>query len=91
MDDKELLKLSDRLRPFAQGILEKDHMDMIYLMLTDILHESSYMLCVGEDSVELLEQAFDAKAEGDTVYLQGVVSRKKQLVPRLMATVQQEG
>ena len=91
MDDKELLKLRDRLRPFAQGILEKDHMDMIYLMLTDILHESSYMLCVGEDSVELMENAFEAEGDGDTVFLEGVVSRKKQLVPRLMATLQQEG
>ena len=91
MDDKELIKLRDRLRPFAQGLLEKDHMDMIYLMLTDILHESSYMLCVGEDAVELMEHAFETEGEDDTVYLTGVVSRKKQLVPRLMSTLQQEG
>ena len=64
---------------------------MIYLMLTDILHESSYMLCVGEDAVELMEHAFETEGEDDTVYLTGVVSRKKQLVPRLMSTLQQEG
>ncbi len=91
MDEKELLRIRDRLEPFAQKVLLTDQTDMIYLMLTDILGESSFMLCVGEGSVELMENAFDVKAEGSTAYLPGVVSRKKQLVPKLMATVQQEG
>ncbi len=89
MDDKELIALRDRLRPYAQSILAKDSLDMIFLMLTDILNESTYLLCVGEDSTELVEQAFGAEADGDTVLLTGVVSRKKQLVPRLMETLQQ--
>ena len=43
------------------------------------------------DAVELMEHAFETEGEDDTVYLTGVVSRKKQLVPKLMSTLQQEG
>ena len=89
MDDKELLKLRDRLLPFAKGVHDKDNMDMIFVMLTDILNECTYLLCVGEGAKELAEVAFGVTQENCTALLPGVVSRKKQMVPSLMMTLQQ--
>ena len=90
MDDEELMNLQKRLLPFAQKVLEDDKMDMIFVMLTDILQEATTLLCVGEEARELAERAFGVTGEGDMVYLPGVVSRKKQLVPRLISTLQQD-
>ncbi|MDD6212616.1 MAG: putative manganese-dependent inorganic diphosphatase [Clostridiales bacterium] len=90
MDDKELLEIRDRLLPFAEKVYEKDDMDMIFLMLTDILNEGSYLLCIGENALEQAETAFGQKGENHTIYLKGVVSRKKQLVPTLMSSIQNE-
>ncbi|MCD8123657.1 MAG: putative manganese-dependent inorganic diphosphatase [Lachnospiraceae bacterium] len=91
MDDKELLEIRDRMFPYAQTVLQTDHLDIIYIMLTDILGEASYLLCVGDGADELAETAFGGTCEKETLYLPGVVSRKKQLVPTLMVTLQQEG
>ena len=91
MDDAELLKLADRLEPYAVNVMQKDALDMLFVMLTDILQESTTLLCVGDGAADLAAEAFNAQAENGRVVLPGVVSRKKQLVPGLMSTLQQEG
>jgi manganese-dependent inorganic pyrophosphatase len=53
--------------------------DLIMLMLTDIIKESSEVLFSG--SRDVISQAFNIKAGKNSVYLNGVVSRKKQVVP----------
>lgn len=67
---------------------------MMFLMLTNILKESTDLLCVGQGSVQMVVDAFHLNLEsGETsrgvVSLPGVVSRKKQLVPGLMVAIEQ--
>ncbi len=52
----------------------------VFLLLTDIMQEGSEMLIVSDDPA-VVEAAFDVKVEGDSVWLPGVMSRKKQVVP----------
>ncbi|HJA79252.1 manganese-dependent inorganic pyrophosphatase [uncultured Desulfovibrio sp.] len=52
----------------------------VFLLLTDIMKEGSEMLLVSDDP-SVVEKAFGVKATGDSVWLDGVMSRKKQVVP----------
>ncbi len=54
----------------------------LFLMLTDIMKEGTELLVV-TDSPEIVEKAFGKKLEGKSVWLEGVMSRKKQVVPPL--------
>lgn len=52
----------------------------VFLLLTDIMKEGSEMLIISDDPT-VVEAAFGVKVEGDSVWLPGVMSRKKQVVP----------
>lgn len=60
---------------------------MFILVITDIIKSGSFAIVVG-DFPELVERAFNVKLENNTAWLEGVVSRKKQVVPFLMAASQ---
>lgn len=52
----------------------------VFLLLTDIMKEGSEMLIVSDDP-SVVEKAFNVTVDGDSVWLDGVMSRKKQVVP----------
>ena len=52
----------------------------VFLLLTDIMKEGSQMLLISDDAY-VVEKSFGVAAEGDRVWLDGVMSRKKQVVP----------
>ena len=54
----------------------------VFLLLTDIMKEGSQML-IASDDANLVEQAYGEKPSEDKVWLDGVLSRKKQVVPPL--------
>jgi len=60
-------------------------------MLTDIIEKSTLLLYAGKNAGEIVSESFgqNAEQEQNEVYLKGIVSRKKQLIPPLMATLQQ--
>lgn len=53
----------------------------VLLMLTDIMKEGTEMLIVSDD-VSVVEKAFGVKPSGTSVWLPGVMSRKKDVVPK---------
>lgn len=70
--------------PEMRKLLEKDGLDYIFYLLTDIGSASSYVLCMGEGAEELLREAFALPDEQGSLCLRGVVSRKKQFIPQMM-------
>ena len=66
------------------------HLDMIYLMLTNILEESTELMCCGEGAKERILEAWEMPEETDKVILKNVVSRKKQFIPPLVTYLQQK-
>ena len=61
---------------------------MIYFMLTDILDESSEILCCGPGAKEAAIDAFELPEDTEDMILKKVVSRKKQVVPVLVSAMQ---
>ncbi|MDD2542274.1 MAG: manganese-dependent inorganic pyrophosphatase [Desulfuromonadaceae bacterium] len=53
----------------------------VFLLLTDIMKEGSEMLIVTDDAT-VVEKAFGVKPAGTSVWLPGVMSRKKDVVPK---------
>jgi len=52
----------------------------VFLLLTDIMKEGSEMLIASDDE-SVVQKAFGTAPEGGKVWLDGVMSRKKQVVP----------
>ena len=72
-----------------EELLKKENKDMIMILLTNILEESSTLLFKGPRAKEILSAAYGDHFDGDTIYLPGVVSRKKQLIPDLISAIRQ--
>ncbi len=59
---------------------EEEGLHTVLVLLTDIMKEGSLLLCVSDDATKI-EKAFDTKLENNKVWLDGVLSRKKQVIP----------
>ena len=89
MSKEELAAIRDMMTEHLPKVLEAHNLNMIYFMLTDILAESTELLCVGTGARGIALRAFDLPDNAKSLILKGVVSRKKQLIPVLVETMQQ--
>ncbi len=90
MTKVELEEVGKKLLPELDAIRNAHQIDMVFVMLTNIMEETTYLLCQGDGAEELAERAFDVE-KTDRVYpLKGIVSRKKQLIPKILVTLQQD-
>ena len=89
MSADELSEIKDRIMPELKTVSEADGLDMLFFMLTNIIDESSEVVFAGAKAQHTLSSAFGVNAEGNVAYLPGVVSRKKQLLPSIVETIQQ--
>jgi manganese-dependent inorganic pyrophosphatase len=89
MSAEELLEIRQKVTPQLKAVTEKDGLDMIFFMLTNIIEESSEVVFAGNKALHTLNSAFGLNSESDVVTLPGVVSRKKQLLPAIVETIQQ--
>ncbi len=89
MNSADLQTVKERMEPFMEELVAKNGKDMIILMLTHIIDESSILLFKGPKAKELLGEAYHAEFDGDTIFVPGMVSRKKQLIPDLLAVTRQ--
>lgn len=90
MSDVELHQVKEKLLPYLEQAKGAQKLDAVFVMLTDILDETSEMLFAGERARELLTGCFGEADEQGEFHLKGVVSRKKQLIPALIAGLQQQ-
>ena len=92
----QLKDLRTRMSAYTEKEREQHEIDMMFFMLTNILTESTDLICTGQGAEQLIANAFHVKDEdmenvsGQTgiVKLPGVVSRKKQLAPQIMMALQ---
>ena len=93
LNAEELGKLKNRMLPFMEKAREDEGLDMIFFMLTNILTETTELLCVGQGAAQVVADAFHVGEANEelkqTATLPGVVSRKKQLIPALTVTLEQ--
>lgn len=84
MSREELDKVGEKIRPFMKEVLGEKRLDMVYVMLTDILEESSKVIFEGHDAGKILAEAFEKEEDEKGILLEGIVSRKKQMIPTLI-------
>ena len=91
VNENELESLKERLLPYIQEKQKEQGIDMLFYMLTNILTQSTTLLCAGQGARQMVSAAFhvgeDQEKDGE-VLLPNVVSRKKQLIPVIMMTLQ---
>ena len=79
-DINDVLAMKDDLEAGMEKIIEDEDLDLFMLLITDIVNSNSQVIALG-DAADLVEKAYGVKLEDNTVLLEGVVSRKKQVVP----------
>ncbi len=84
MDVEGLNPVKPDLIKLMQDKAKNENFHLLVLMLTDILEGGSELVVIGERK-DLAEKAFDVNIPGDTVYVPGMMSRKKQVIPPLTA------
>jgi manganese-dependent inorganic pyrophosphatase len=87
-DAEELLGIKDQLQRYMDMVLNEGNFDYLFFMLTDISQEGTWLLFAG-DCVELIANTFQVRPTDRAVYLPGILSRKKQVVPPLLNTLKQ--
>ena len=90
MTRKNLLAAEDLLQPYLEEARNKQNVEDIYMLLTDVPKEESVVISSGRYAAEVLADGFETQpAEDGSFTLPGVVSRKKQFIPALMTAYQE--
>ena len=90
MTQDELDQVKDKLLPYLKQAMSERKISMVFVMLTNIIEETTYLICDGTDADALAERAFHSHKVDDYHVLHGVVSRKKQLIPMFMSAMQEQ-
>ncbi len=77
---EDVLARQEELEKAILAEIEQKGLGMFILAITDILASNSEILVLG-DKAEAVEKSFGKKLENHHMFLEGVVSRKKQLLP----------
>ena len=90
MTRKNLLAAEDLLQPYLEEARNKQNVEDIYMLLTDVPKEESVVISSGRYAAEVLADGFETQPADDGSFtLPGVVSRKKQFIPALMTAYQE--
>ena len=90
MTRKNLVAAENLLRPYLEEARNKQNVEDIYMLLTDVPKEESVVISNGRYAAEVLADGFETQpAEDGSFTLPGVVSRKKQFIPALMTAYQE--
>ena len=77
---EDVLKRKEKLEVAMNKEIEEKGLSLFVLAITDILNSNSEIIALGEKA-DAVEKGFEKKLENNTVFLEGVVSRKKQVLP----------
>lgn len=90
VSDSSLRSLVPSLQEFMKEKQSKDPSTMLFFMLTNIIEESTIVLCSGLHAEEILKQSNHIEQiPQEGLLVPGMVSRKKQFLPSIIATLQQ--
>ena len=91
MGRPELDKVQARIEPKLEVMIGEKQLQMIFVMLTDILNESTYLIYRGADAAQVVADAYNREPSEEGTMLENVVSRKKQLIPALINAITERG
>ena len=82
VDINDVLKREEELKSVINKAIQEKGLSLYILAITDILNSNSEIIALGEKT-GVIKEAFGKELENDKVFLEGVVSRKKQLLPNI--------
>ena len=74
--------------PFLPEAIGREGLPMIFYMFTDMQNQATDLMFCGHGAENIVRDAFGVEPKDGKAVLPGVVSRKKQLIPPLMAALQ---
>lgn len=80
---ESVLKFKKELIEEMQKLKEKDGLDLIYFMVTDILNKKSQMIILGDEEQKVAEEVFGGVTNDSLLDMGNIISRKKEVVPPL--------
>lgn len=86
-DTEHVAQIKDSVLAYMNRLCVERNYNLVMLLMTDIIKEGSEIIFAGQHK-EIIAKAFKVDVSGDSVYLPGVVSRKKQVVPPLSAAIE---
>ena len=90
MTRKNLQAAQALLQPYLEEARNKQNVEDLYMLLTDVPKEESVVICTGRYAAEVLSNGFESRPADDGSWtLPGVVSRKKQFIPAMMSAYQE--
>ena len=87
LDYEEFLNKKDEYIEFLDKTCKLKGFTLIALFVTDIVKNGSYVL-YSSNAQKIMAMAYDKKDMTEGYYLQGVISRKKQMVPNIMGELE---
>ena len=69
-----------------QNFINANNLNLFVFLITDIINSNSQAIALGNNT-EVFEKAFNKKLENNTAFLEGVVSRKKQVAPVILNNI----
>lgn len=87
VDPQDVLARQEEVEAAIQSVIDEKGLDLFLFVITDILNSNSTALALGTNTA-LVEKAYNVILENNTALLEGVVSRKKQVVPVLTAAAE---
>ena len=85
----QLNSIKDGIKSHMSTVKDTSDLDAVFCMLTDILNQTTELLFVGDGADKIIADAFRLPVSEDSYILEGVVSRKKQLIPPIMESLQE--
>ncbi|MCI8621467.1 MAG: manganese-dependent inorganic pyrophosphatase [Clostridia bacterium] len=80
---EDVLKKQCEIEQAINDFIDKNNIDIFVLLITDIINSNSEAIILGKRS-DIAEKAFGKTIDNNRMFLEGVVSRKKQVFPILM-------
>ncbi len=80
---KAALSLKREIESAIKELKSEEGVDMLFFFVVDIVHNESTLLCFEVEEQFIASKAFEASFDANEMVLEGVVSRKKQMVPAL--------
>lgn len=82
----EMMQRKEKIEEEMKKVIDQKELDLFFFAITDIINSNSQAIVLGKKA-GIVEQAYNVKLEDNTAFLEGVVSRKKQIIPILTKVV----
>lgn len=82
----DVLKDKNSIENAMHDFIDKNNLNMFVFLITDIINSNSQAIVLGNDA-NIFEKAYDLKLENNMAFLEGVVSRKKQVAPVILKNI----